>query len=219
MPEPFDSPAACKTSIFGHGFGLPFTNSIGILQTLQLSCWLKLLTAYSPVLAALRPSPLPSGFLITDLRPCLPPLYYPSSLCTKSLSALFQHSTAPTAVTFNIAHCLTTNAKRLPSSSAWCSAYASDPSTDTLLSHLSSGLAWSPWLVISTLHSTFQPTVGTRQQLVHPPWPPCHLPKLAVRYFPSPYHHTLHRLIFDIFHGSPIGGHYGISKTLFPICI
>jgi hypothetical protein len=214
MPELLDATAS-QTSIFGYSFGIPFTDSLGILQTRQLS-WLELLPAYSPALAALRPTPLPTEPLIADLRRCLPPAYC-HALCADSLSELLQHSTAPTAATSHVARCLITAANPLPSSSSWTSAYASDLSTATLFRHLSSSLAWSP-AIISSLHPAFQQFARDDNLCIHHG-------RLVVRQslqsgtsllliiVPS----SLRRLIFNVFHGSPIGGHFGIYKTLFRI--
>ena len=214
MPELLDAPAS-TTSLFGHSFGIPFTDSLGVLQTRQLS-WTEVIPAYSPTLAALRPSPLPTEPLIAELRRCLPPAYC-THLCTETLSELLQHSAAPTAATSHVARCLTTAANPLPSASAWTSAYAVDPVTDTLFRHLSSGLAWSPAL-ISKLHPAFQQFARDDNLCIHHG-------RLVVRQslqsgtsllliiVPS----SLRRLIFNVFHGSPIGGHFGIYKTLFRI--
>ena len=152
MPELVHDSAA-TTSLFGHSFGIPFTDSLGVLQTRQLS-WAELLPAYSPALAALRPLPTATAPLIADLRRCLPPAYC-TTLCTESLSVLLRHSTTPTAATSHVARCLTTTANPLPSTSAWNSAYASDSVTATLFRHLSSKLAWTPTM-ISELHPSFQ---------------------------------------------------------------
>jgi len=214
MPELLDGPASA-TSLFGHSFGIPFTDSLGVLQTRQLS-WNELLPAYSSTLAALRPSPLPTESIIADLRRCLPPNYC-HHLCTESLAVLLQHSTAPTAATSHVARCLTTAAKPLPSTSTWDTAYASDPATETLSRHLSSGLAWTP-STIAELHPAFQQFARDDNLCIHHG-------RLVVRQslqsgtsllliiVPS----SLRRLIFDVFHGSPIGGHFGIYKTLFRI--
>jgi hypothetical protein len=51
MPELLDD-ATAGISLFGHSFGLPFTDMLGILQTCQLS-WAELLPAYSSALATL----------------------------------------------------------------------------------------------------------------------------------------------------------------------
>ena len=65
MPELVDV-SASQTSLFGHSFGIPFTDLLGILQPRQLS-WPEFLPAYSPALANLRPSPLSTDFLIANL--------------------------------------------------------------------------------------------------------------------------------------------------------
>ncbi len=214
MPELLDD-AAAGTSIFGHSFGLPFTDSLGILQTRQLR-WSELLPAYSPPLAALRPAPLPTASLIADLRRCLPPALC-LTLCTDSISVFLQSSVHPTAATSHVARCLTMAATPLPSPSAWTSAYASDPATAALFSHLSSDTAWNA-SIISSLHPAFQQFARDDNLCIHHG-------RLVVRQslqsgtsllliiVPS----SLRRLIFDVFHGSPIGGHFGVYKTLFRI--
>ena len=214
MPELVHDSAA-DTSLFGHSFGIPFTDSLGVLQTRQLS-WDELLPAYSPALAALRPSPLPSESLIGDLRRCLPPRVC-LHLCAESLHTLLQHSVTPSAATSNVARCFTTAATPLPSSSAWSTAYASDPVTATLFRHLSSDTAWSTTM-IADLHPSLQQFARDDNLCIHHG-------RLVVRQslqsgtsllliiVPS----SLRRLIFNVFHGSPIGGHFGIYKTLFRI--
>jgi hypothetical protein len=72
MPELLNEDAAAS-SLFGHSFGLPFTDSLGVLQTRQLS-WPELLPAYNPSLAYLMPAIPPSPSVISDLRQCLLPI-------------------------------------------------------------------------------------------------------------------------------------------------
>jgi hypothetical protein len=214
MPELLDD-AAARVSIFGHSFGLPFTDSLGVLQTRQLS-WPELLPAYSPALATLTPPIHPTASVIADLRRCLPPVFC-TTLCSESVLPFLQQSRAPTAATSHVARCLTMAANPLPSPSTWISAYESDPATASLLSHLSSGCPWTP-SIVSGLHPAFQQFARDDNLCIHHG-------RLVVRQslqsgnsllliiVPS----TLRRLIFDVFHGSPIGGHFGIYKTLFRI--
>jgi hypothetical protein len=72
MPELLDEDAAAS-SLFGHNCGLPFTDSLGVLQTRQLS-WPELLPTYNLSLASLMPAIPPSPSVISDLRRCLPPI-------------------------------------------------------------------------------------------------------------------------------------------------
>lgn len=113
-------------------------------------------------LLPLSPSILPTISLIADLCRCLPSVFC-MALCIKLLSALLQDSltlTAATTATSHAMRCFTTTTNPLPLPSAWDSAYTSDPTTATLLHHLSSGLAWSP-LLISGLHPLSNNLLGT----------------------------------------------------------
>jgi hypothetical protein len=214
MPEHLDD-ASAQTSLFGHSFGIPFTDSLGVLQTHQLS-WPELLPAYSQHLALLRPCPSPTAPLIADMRCCLPPASC-TALCSDCLSPILQHSTAPSAATSHVARCLTTAANPLPSPAAWTTAYASDPDTATLFSHLSSGLDWSP-SIISSLHPAFRQFARDDTLCIHHGrLVVCQSlqsgTSLLLIIVPS----SLRRLVFNVFHGSPIGGHFGVYKTLFRI--
>jgi hypothetical protein len=214
MPDLLDDTTA-QTSIFGHSFGIPFTDSLGVLQTRQLR-WAELLPAHSHSLAALWPVPLPTASLIADLRRCLPPAFC-TTFCTDSISVFLQHSVDPTVATSHVARCLTVGASPLPSPSAWTSAHAADPATATLFSHLSSNAAWSA-TIISGLHPAFQQFARDDNLCIHHG-------RLVVRQSlqsgtsllliiaPS----SLRRLVFNVFQGSPIGGHFGVCKTLFRI--
>jgi hypothetical protein len=152
------------------------------------------------------------------MRRCLPPAFC-TALCSDYLSPILQHSTAPSAATSHVARCLTTAANPLPLPAAKTSACASDPDTTALFSHLSSGLDWSP-SVISSLHPAFRQFARDNTLYIHHG-------RLVVRQslqsgtslllivVPS----SLRRLVFNVFHGSPIGGHFGVCKTLFRICM
>jgi hypothetical protein len=178
--------------------------------------WPELLPAYSPSIAQLSPAVLPTAALIADLCRCLPPVFC-TALCHESLLPLLQHSTTPTAATSHVARCLMTRADPLPSPSTWTSAYASDPHTANLFRHLSSELVWSP-SIISSLPSAFQQFARNDNLCIHHG-------RLVVGHslqssslllliiVPT----SLRRLVFSIFHGSPIGGHFGVYKTLFRI--
>jgi hypothetical protein len=152
MPELLDEDAAAA-SLFGHSFGLPFTDSLGILQTRQLS-WPELLPAYNSSLASLMPAATPSLSVISDLRRYLPPITC-QVICAEFLSAPLQAPFTPTSATSNVARCLTTAAKPLPSPATWTNAYANNPATASLFSHLSADLTWSP-TIIAGLHPAFQ---------------------------------------------------------------
>ncbi len=214
MPELLDDTAAAS-SLFGHSFGLPFTDSFGVLQTRQLS-WPELLPAYSPALAALVPNVNPSPSVIADLRRCLPPTSC-QVLCADFLSSPLQQPLTPSIATSNVARCLTTAAQPLPSPATWTAAYSTDTTTASLLSHLLSGLEWTP-STISSLHPAFQQFARDDNLCLHHG-------RLVVRQSLQSGHSllliivptSLRRLIFDVFHGSPIGGHFGVYKTLFRI--
>jgi hypothetical protein len=80
MSELLDDIAAAS-SLFGNSFGLPFTNSLGNLQTRQMS-WPEMMPAYRPLLAQLSPAVLPTAALIADLR------RFVMSPCCRSSSTL-----------------------------------------------------------------------------------------------------------------------------------
>jgi hypothetical protein len=123
----------------------------------------------------------------------------------------------PTYATSHVARCLTTAAKPLPSPATLSNAYANNPITASLFSRLSADLKWSP-STIADLHPAFQQFARDDNLCLH------HR-RLAVRQSLQSGHSllliivpsSLRRLIFDVFHGSPIGGHFGVYKTLFRI--
>jgi hypothetical protein len=214
MPELLDD-AAAATSLFGHSFGIPFTDSLGVLQTRQLR-WVEILPAYCPTLAALSPPVQPTFSLLADLRRSLAPLTC-TALCSESLAGLLQYPTASPSTAIDVARCFTTAAHPLPAPSVWASAYAADSATQIILTHLASGAPWNP-SAITALPTAFQQFARDDRMCIHHG-------RLVVRQslqsgnslllivVPA----TLRRLLFDIFHGSPIGGHFGVYKTLFRI--
>ncbi len=137
-------------------------------------------------------------------------LGYPSSITPSP-------ATTPTSATSHVARCLTTAAKPLPSPVTWTNAYANDPATASLSGHLSADLNWSP-TIIAGLHPAFQQFARDDNLCLH-------RGRLVIRQSLQSGHSllliivpsSLRRLIFDVFHGSPIGGHFGVYKTLFRI--
>jgi hypothetical protein len=214
MPELLDDTAAAS-SLFGHSFGIPFSDSLGVLHTRQLS-WPELLPGYSLALATMSPLPPPCTSLLADLRRCLPPVAC-TLLCAELLACHLQTASTPTSATSQVACCFTSSAHPLPTPATWAAAYAADPITDCLQRHLASGLAWSP-AIISSLHSSLQQFARDDNLCIHHG-------RLVVRQSLQSGHSLLLiivpsdlcRVIFDVFHGSPIGGHFGIYKTLFRI--
>jgi hypothetical protein len=158
----------------------------------------------------------PSLSVISDLRRCLPPITC-QVICAEFLSAPLQAPFIPTSAMSNAARCLTTAAKPLPSPATWTNAYANGPATASLFSHLSADLNWSP-TIIAGLHPAFQQFARDDNLCLHHG-------RLVVRQSLQSGHSllliivpsSLRRLIFDVFHGSPIGGHFGVYKTLFRI--
>ena len=200
-------------------FHIPFASANGIMR-LRLITPLETLLCYGlPEQQCLTVHDNPS--LTTDLT-SITQCILPHSLAAAITDSIIQHSIfslldTRDAVTSQVVHCCTAQARPIPSAATWAAAYAHDSDTNCILTKLRANIhhQWTR-LDLASVNSSYRPFLRDHRATIHLHrlvflHPLDNGQSLMLIVIPA----SLRLDVFSAYHASPSAGHLGEYKTLY----